>query len=86
MADQVFVSARRAIKNAMSKMYHASVKLDLAELGDRNFVRSSCELNAERANVHKQVLMSRMNEQGYAWPSNWIARGEYFAPRKIVMG
>lgn len=86
MADMVFVSARRAMKQAMSKMYKASVRLDLAEMGARNFVRSSCDLNDTRRQNHKWLTMNKQQDHGFAWPTSWSERGEFFAPKKILVG
>ncbi len=84
MADSIFLFAKRIMKQAMTKMYAAPMKHDMAEMGDRNYVRSSNCLNAHRVMTHKIVLMNMRQEQGYAWPKQWSKRSEIFAPKKIL--
>ncbi len=84
MADQIFLFAKRLMKQAMSKTYAAPLPHDLCEMGDRNYVRSSGELNNNRKLARKTIKMTMCQEQGYAWPKSMSHRSEIFAPEKIL--
>ncbi len=84
MADKIFLFAKRIMKQAMSKMYSAPLPHDMAEMGDRNYVRSSSDMTNHRKFARKTMKMTMRQEQGYAWPKKLSCRAEIFAPEKVL--
>ena len=84
MADKIFLFAKRIMKQAMSKTYSAPLPHDMAEMGDRNYVRGRSDMTNESKFSGKTMRMTMRQEQGYAWPTKLTQRAEIFAPEKIL--
>lgn len=84
MADKVFLFAKRLMKQAMSKTYAAPLPHDLAEMGDRNYVRGRSDMTNNHKFSGKAMRMTMRQEQGYEWPKKLAQRNEIFAPEKIL--